>query len=57
MTFIEDRLIGRDRTSKAWSMELGCDSITGLGAAARPALGECNFSKFYIPNVSHFLIY
>ena len=36
------------RSDEAWSMELRCDSITGLGAAARPALVECNFSKFYI---------
>ena len=34
-------------------MELGCDSITGLGVAARLVLDECNYSKFYITNVSH----
>ena len=37
----------------AWSMELRGDSITGLEAAAIPALGECKYSKSYIANVSH----
>ena len=38
---------------EAWSMKLRRDSIIGLGAAARPAYGECNYSKFYIANVSN----